>query len=49
VNVVSKTEQKKDEPYIPIMLSNLETNILDNFGENEFEFNQNSVPCDFDG
>lgn len=32
------------------MLSNLDSNMLDNYGENgELEFNQNTVPFDFDG
>lgn len=31
------------------MLSNLETNILENYGEGEIEFTQNTVPFDFDG
>ena len=31
------------------MMSNLESNILENYGENEVEFTQNSVPFDFDG
>ncbi len=33
----------------PMMLSNLETNNLENFGEGEVEFTQNTVPFDFDG
>ena len=31
------------------MLSNLDTNILENYGEGELQFTQNSVPFDFDG
>lgn len=44
-------EDKKHnyEPPPPINLSNLEMNELTPFGEGEFEFNQNSVPFDFDG
>lgn len=32
-----------------MMLSNLETNNLENFGEGEVDFTQNTVPFDFDG
>lgn len=37
------------EPPPPINLSNLEMNELTPYGEGEFEFNQNTVPFDFDG
>lgn len=37
------------EQNAPIMLSNLESNELVPFGENEIEFTQNTVPFDFDG
>lgn len=38
-----------EEKAAPLMLSNLESNVLENFGENEIEFTQNTVPFDFDG
>lgn len=31
------------------MMSNLDSNILENYGENDVEFTQNTVPFDFDG
>ena len=40
-------DKNNDVP--PIMLSNLDTNILENYGENQLHFTQNSVPFDFDG
>lgn len=42
-------EQGRADPSPPIMLSNLETNILENYGEGEVHFTQNTVPFDFDG
>lgn len=33
----------------PISLSDLEANVLEHFGEDLIEFNQNSVPFDFNG
>lgn len=46
---MTNKEQKSESETAPIMLSNLESNILENFGENELEFTQNTVPFDFDG
>ena len=37
------------EPLPPINMSDLEQNILQPYGEGEIEFNQNTVPFDFDG
>ena len=46
----NKEPKPSDSAYVPIMLSNLDTNMLDNYGENgEIEFTQNTVPFDFDG
>lgn len=46
----STDEQKHNyEPPPPINLSNLEMNELTPFGEGDIEFNQNTVPFDFDG
>lgn len=49
---MSDTEKKPSENP-PIMLSNLETNILESFGEADegspVTFTQNTVPFDFDG
>ena len=42
-------DAKNNANSAPIMMSNLETNILENFGEGDVEFTQNSVPFDFDG
>jgi hypothetical protein len=50
LNVAGKDNQSRPpENYVPIMLSNLDANMLDNFGEGELEFTQNTVPFDFDG
>lgn len=37
------------QPLPPINMSDLEQNILQPYGEGEIEFNQNTVPFDFDG
>lgn len=52
MNLVQKKpdEAKKvEDQEAPINLSNLETNKLEEFGRDEIEFTQNSVPFDFDG
>lgn len=35
---MTNKEQKPNADTAPIMMSNLESNILENFGENEIEF-----------
>ena len=49
--IQKKPEEPKpiDDNQAPISLSNLETNKLEQFGKDEFEFTQNTVPFDFDG
>lgn len=49
INMSNKEANKNAENQAPIMMSNLESNILENFGENDIEFTQNTVPFDFDG
>jgi hypothetical protein len=51
INMNEKNSQPSENP--PIMLSNLDTNMLESFGEpgegSTVQFNQNCVPFDFDG
>jgi len=50
INMPSSKEQKKQVEYIPIMLSDLDSNFIDDIGKNsDIEFNQNTVPFDFNG
>ena len=45
----SEDPKQNYEPPPPINISNLEMNELTPFGEGKIEFDQNSVPFDFDG
>ncbi|CDW91154.1 UNKNOWN [Stylonychia lemnae] len=52
INSIHKLDKGEDqaEQNPPIMLSNLNTNILENYGEeSQVKFSQNTVPFDFDG
>jgi len=48
INMSGKNEPN-EEQNAPMRLSNLDTNILENYGEGEIAFTQNTVPFDFDG
>jgi len=47
--VYSYLDEPNEEQNAPMRLSNLDTNILENYGEGEIAFTQNTVPFDFDG
>eukprot|EP00352_Strombidinopsis_acuminata_P001319 CAMPEP_0176347896 /NCGR_PEP_ID=MMETSP0126-20121128/7437_1 /TAXON_ID=141414 ORGANISM="Strombidinopsis acuminatum, Strain SPMC142" /NCGR_SAMPLE_ID=MMETSP0126 /ASSEMBLY_ACC=CAM_ASM_000229 /LENGTH=234 /DNA_ID=CAMNT_0017696373 /DNA_START=97 /DNA_END=801 /DNA_ORIENTATION=- len=50
INMADKAEKNKVDPDAPsVSISNLETNRLEPYKEPELEFNQNTVPFDFDG